>query len=124
MSACRVVGAVVGCVSAGLVEVGLVVAGWVADGPAGVGSLGLFFRTIPTTALAIARIRTVHISGCFFGLTDIGFLSIAAISSKPSGTGEEDQAAEIRRLKKELTRVTEERDILKKATAYFAKDAK
>ena len=36
----------------------------------------------------------------------------------------EDQTAEIRRLKQELTRVTEERDILKKATAYFAKDAK
>ena len=34
------------------------------------------------------------------------------------------QAAEIRRLKQELARVTEERDILKKATAYFAKDAK
>lgn len=33
------------------------------------------------------------------------------------------QAAEIRRLKRELSRVTEERDILKKATAYFAKDA-
>jgi transposase len=29
-----------------------------------------------------------------------------------------------RRLKRELQRVTEERDILKKATAYFAKDAK
>ena len=43
--------------------------------------------------------------------------------SKPSG-GDGDQAAEIRRLKKELARVTEERDILKKATAYFAKDAK
>ena len=34
-----------------------------------------------------------------------------------------DQSAEIRRLKRELSRVTEERDILKKATAYFAKDA-
>ncbi len=43
--------------------------------------------------------------------------------SKPSG-GHDDQAAEIRRLKKELGRVTEERDILKKATAYFVKDAK
>lgn len=32
--------------------------------------------------------------------------------------------AEIRRLKRELTRVSEERDILKKAAAYFAKDAK
>jgi len=34
------------------------------------------------------------------------------------------QSEEIRRLKRELLRVTEERDILKKATAYFAKDAK
>lgn len=38
---------------------------------------------------------------------------------KPS----EDAAAEIRRLKAELRRVTEERDILKKATAYFAKQS-
>jgi transposase len=36
----------------------------------------------------------------------------------------EDQSTEIRRLKQELACVTEERDILKKATAYFAKDAK
>jgi transposase len=32
-----------------------------------------------------------------------------------------DQGAEVRRLKAELRRVTEERDILKKAAAYFAK---
>jgi transposase len=44
--------------------------------------------------------------------------------AKPADPGEVDQAAEIRRLKQELARVTEERDILKKATAYFAKDAK
>ena len=36
----------------------------------------------------------------------------------------EDHLTEIRRLKQELARVTEERDILKKATAYFARDAK
>ncbi len=30
---------------------------------------------------------------------------------------------EIKRLKKELARVTQERDILKKATAYFAKES-
>ena len=42
--------------------------------------------------------------------------------SEPSGGDDKD--AEIRRLNLELTRVTEERDILKKATAYFAKDAK
>ena len=39
-------------------------------------------------------------------------------------SGSDDKDAEIRQLKRELTRVTEERDILKKATAYFAKDAK
>ena len=33
----------------------------------------------------------------------------------------QDQQAEIRQLKAELKRVTEERDILKKAAAYFAK---
>jgi len=42
--------------------------------------------------------------------------------SQPSGGDDKD--AEISRLKRELTRVTEERDILKKATAYFARDAK
>ena len=42
--------------------------------------------------------------------------------AQPSGSDDKD--AEIRRLKRELARVTEERDILKKATAYFAKDAK
>lgn len=39
-------------------------------------------------------------------------------------TGTTDQEAENRRLKRELMRVTEERDILKKAAAYFAQDAK
>ena len=36
----------------------------------------------------------------------------------------DDQAAEIKRLRAELKRVTEERDILKKATAYFAKESR
>ena len=45
---------------------------------------------------------------------------------KPSKERKQEVAdsAEIRRLKAELLRVTEERDILKKATAYFAKDAR
>jgi transposase len=34
-----------------------------------------------------------------------------------------DELAEVRRLKAELRRVTEERDILKKAAAYFAKQS-
>lgn len=36
---------------------------------------------------------------------------------------EADEHAEVRRLKAELRRVTEERDILKKAAAYFAKQS-
>ena len=35
----------------------------------------------------------------------------------------EDTTAELRRLRAELKRVTEERDILRKATAYFAKQS-
>jgi len=44
------------------------------------------------------------------------------LAKQVSGDGGKD--AEIRQLKRELARVTEERDILKKATAYFATDAK
>lgn len=36
---------------------------------------------------------------------------------------EADEKAELQRLRKELKRVTEERDILKKAAAYFAKES-
>jgi transposase len=41
-------------------------------------------------------------------------------SAKVAGV---DYEAENRRLKRELVRVTEERDILKKATAYFARES-
>ena len=37
---------------------------------------------------------------------------------------EADLVAELRRVKKELTRVTEERDILKKAATYFARESR
>ena len=40
------------------------------------------------------------------------------------GRPSNDQLSEVARLKKELKEVTEERDILKKAAAYFAKDLK
>ncbi|MEW5758718.1 MAG: transposase [Candidatus Omnitrophota bacterium] len=41
-----------------------------------------------------------------------------------SGRPKLDQMSEVARLKKELKEVTEERDILKKAAAYFARDLK
>jgi len=49
---------------------------------------------------------------------------IKRYSSSSGNDAKDDQSAEIRRLKQELVRVTEERDILKKATVYFARDAK
>lgn len=41
-----------------------------------------------------------------------------------SGRPKADQVSEVSRLKQELKAVKEERDILKKAAAYFAKDLK
>jgi transposase len=41
----------------------------------------------------------------------------------PAQRAEVEQSAEVRRLKLELRRITEERDILKKAAAYFAKQS-
>ena len=49
--------------------------------------------------------------------------SLYAWKKKFSHSPSDDRDAEIRRLKKELLRVTEERDILKKVTANFARDA-
>ncbi|MGH9705390.1 MAG: IS3 family transposase [Candidatus Acidiferrales bacterium] len=43
---------------------------------------------------------------------------------KASGSGDDDQAVEIRRLKRELARMTEERDILKKANRVFRQGCK
>lgn len=42
------------------------------------------------------------------------------VSFPGAGKVRTDEQAEIRRLKRELAQVTEERDILKKAAAYFA----
>jgi transposase len=53
-----------------------------------------------------------------------GWVQSARKTSRASGAGTPaavSDSAEVRRLKAELKRVTEERDILKKAAAYFAK---
>lgn len=44
--------------------------------------------------------------------------------SRAAGRPTDDQLSEVAKLKKELKDVTEERDILKKAAAYFARDLK
>ena len=51
-----------------------------------------------------------------------GWVQVARKMAPASGaSAAPSDSAEIRRLKAELRRVTEERDILKKAAAYFAK---
>lgn len=46
--------------------------------------------------------------------------------SKPDSVRDDEivLSSELRRVKKELARVTEERDILKKAAAYFARESR
>lgn len=44
--------------------------------------------------------------------------------AEPGAELKSAEAKEIERLKRELDRVTMERDILRKATAYFAKESK
>jgi transposase len=60
------------------------------------------------------------------GISTKSLYTWKAQSSKPPRVRSEvaDQAAEIKRLKRELARVTEERTILKKATAYFARESR
>jgi len=59
------------------------------------------------------------------GISTKSLYDWARLYHKPEKSLQRDheQSAEIRRLKAELARVKEERDILKKATAYFARDA-
>ena len=45
----------------------------------------------------------------------------AKVLATPAATATSQQSQEIRRLQAEVRRLTEERDILKKAAAYFAK---
>ena len=45
-------------------------------------------------------------------------------SAFPGSGGRKERTTEITRLKRELARVTEERDILKKAAAYFARESR
>ena len=51
-------------------------------------------------------------------------LTVKKYSDSSESANKDEHSAEIRRLKRELARVTEERDILKKATVYFAREAK
>ncbi|KRG43319.1 transposase [Stenotrophomonas panacihumi] len=51
-----------------------------------------------------------------------GWVQAAKKAAPAASPAVASDSAEVRRLKAELKRVTEERDILKKAAAYFAKE--
>ena len=60
------------------------------------------------------------------GISTKSLYTWKALFSKPVAvrSTETDLASELRRVKKELVRVTEERDILKKAATYFARESR
>ena len=60
------------------------------------------------------------------GISSKSLYTWKALFSKPVAVRDSvaDLAAELRRVKKELVRVTEERDILEKAATYFARESR
>jgi transposase len=52
------------------------------------------------------------------------WVNVSSKSKDPNMQKNKDTLEEIKKLKKELAQVTLERDILKKATAYFAKESR
>ena len=99
--------------------------GWFFLGSIGAAS-GWYFRWYRVATGFVGRGYSVAEVSERLGISTKSLYTWRAQFSQPRKQINEstEQAAEIRRLKKELARVSEERDILKKATAYFARDAK
>ena len=96
-------------------------------------SFGRYARLGPTSSIPLVYV-TASSSASLIHVADVAVrLGVTTHSLyawiKKFGPDSADYAAaaaeqaEIKRLKKELKRVTEERDILKKAAAYFAKQS-
>lgn len=73
-------------------------------------------------AAELARELGINRNQLYKWQEEVAGLGIAAFPG--SGRPTSDKDAEIARLKRELERVSEERDILKKAALYFAKESK
>ena len=80
-----------------------------------------FFRFVMLNRLSH---KSIHLNYWSEILRPPLYAWVKKFSKASDADSKDDQAAENRRLKRELARVTEERDILKKATVYFARDAK
>ncbi len=76
------------------------------------------------TATDVAKELGIHAGQIYNWKTQFSKLSKKQFKTHEGVDYSKIESEEIRRLKKENARLREERDFLKKATAYFAKDEK
>ena len=73
------------------------------------------------TAADVARELGIHVGQIYNWRTQFNKLSKGQFTVADGTNYARDESAELRKLKKEIAELKEERDFLKKATAYFAK---
>ena len=73
------------------------------------------------TAADVARELGIHVGQIYNWRTQFNKLSKGQFTVADGTNYSQEEKAEIRRLKKEIAELKQERDFLKKATAYFAK---
>jgi len=73
------------------------------------------------TAADVARELGIHVGQIYNWRTQFNKLSKKQFTVADGTNYSKEESAEIRRLKKQVAELEEERDFLKKATAYFAK---
>jgi transposase len=76
------------------------------------------------TAADVARELGIHVGQIYNWRTQFNKLSKGQFTVADGTNYAKDESAELRKLKKEIAELKEERDFLKKATAYFAKTDK
>lgn len=76
------------------------------------------------TAADVARELGIHVGQIYNWRTQFNKLSKGQFTIADGTNYARDESAELRKLKKEIAELKEERDFLKKATAYFAKTDK
>ena len=74
------------------------------------------------TATDVAQELGIHVGQIYNWRTQFNKLSKKQFTVADGTNYSKEELAEIRKLKKEIADLKEERDFLKKATAYFAKD--
>ena len=73
------------------------------------------------TAADVARELGIHVGQIYNWRTQFNKLSKGQFTVADGTNYSQEEKAEIRRLKKEIAELKQERDFLKKATAYYAK---